>query len=427
MAKTIDPDDMMKAVKLLLTEQRRETREELDAAMRDVQGAGDGGAYADLLRSSMKSVGTHLHEQKQLMVSVRRSVDTLARNASAPQSRKPELFLKLLATAVRARADRKGLTDYLAHFEGAEPERLRGMIREKDFTFKSTTSPAMTSVAGWAAELTGRRTGAFPIVSPLSAYAQLTARPSVLSLTFDGVNSVSLPARSGAGDLAGAFHAEGEPIPIRKGLLMADTVMPRHVSVISTFTGEMARSSNFEAICRNMIAADTLSVLDAALLSDDAATAITPPGLLADAIPVAPSAASSQLEACAEDLGALASAISDATDLVFVSRPDVKTRALIYGGPGVATLAWITSPEAEEGEIIALDAASLAMAEDKFEFDTSDEAIVVNQDTVPVSPALEAGTQSLWQLDCIGLRMWAQVAWGVRGAGRVAYTESITW
>jgi hypothetical protein len=208
------------------------------------------------------------------------------------------------------------------------------------------------------------------------------------------------------------------------------------IGVISTFTKEMSKSANFEAMVRAEIAFDTAAVLDTAFLSDDAATAIAPAGILSAATSLPPSAETSKADAFAEDLGTLATAIPNAADLVYISQADVRTRAIIYGGAGISALPWIISPAAPPKSVIAIDAASLAMVESDFAFDVTEEAAIHEESATPLPIATgtsgagaitAAPVRSLWQTDCVGIRLLSLASWALRGAGRVAIVEDVTW
>ncbi|MHC2297677.1 hypothetical protein ACVJBD_001883 [Rhizobium mongolense] len=82
----------------------------------------------------------------------------------------------------------------------------------------------------------------------------------------------------------------------------------------------------------------------------------------------------------AADLGVLAAAVPGASDLVFLSREEVRIRAVL-AAPGVASMAWLTAPTIAENTIIALDAAALAIGEGDLEFSVTEEALVVTEDS----------------------------------------------
>lgn len=127
------------------------------------------------------------------------------------------------------------------------------------------------------------------------------------------------------------------------------------------------------------------------------------------------------------DIAALTAAISNPTDLVFISRNDIRTRGLLYAGVGGNALNWISSSRAPEATIIALDCNSLTMSEGGFEFESSSETLLVNIDETPVPEPLEDSTQSLWQIDAYSLRLLSFVSWALRGSGRAASVSPIKW
>ena len=349
----------------------------------------------------------------------------------------PAGLIKLLATACKAKIARQSVDEFLSANPDPVAGRFRTLIAEgKAMMFKAAVNPAMSSVSGWASELVGPKTVApLASIAVSSAYGQLSARQSVLPLSFDGTNSIILPARS-SGDLAGGFHGEGAPLQVRRTTLTSAPIQPFNFGSISTMTREMSRSPNFEQTLRTEIAADSTVAIDTVFLGDDAGTTIQPPGLLYGVTPITASTATSKIEAAGEDLGALASAIPNAGDLVYISTPEVRARALIYGGPGIASLSWISSPAAPADSVVALDASALAMVESGFAFDISEDAVIHEEDTSPLpistgssgaSAVTAAPVRSLFQTAVIGIRLLALVSWRLRGSGRVAVVNGIAW
>lgn len=130
---------------------------------------------------------------------------------------------------------------------------------------------------------------------------------------------------------------------------------------------------------RAVTAADVMAMVDVALLSANAAAGATPAGLLSNVAPL-PASAETGAAGIAADLGVLAAAVPGASDLVFLSREEVRIRAVL-AAPGVASMAWLTAPTIAENTIIALDAAALAIGEGDLEFSVTEEALVVTEDS----------------------------------------------
>jgi Phage capsid family len=311
-------------------------------------------------------------------------------------------------------------------------------IVEPDRVFtKAAVSPAMTTTAGWAAELVQAVTypGPLAALSPKSAYASLA--PRGLRAVLEGVTtSLKLPARTG-GSLAGGFFAEGAPIKVAKGSLTATvTLTPAKLAVISTFSDElMARSlPTIEAVIRSGIEEDTRVALDTAFLDTTAASAIRPAGLLNGVTPITATAITGgPLAALAGDVGALAAAVPAAVDFAILMNASERTRAITLA-PALADLV-VEAPTLAAKEVVALDASDLATAEgDAPRFSVSSEALLHEEDATPlpigtpgVPAVVAAPSRSLFQTDGLAIRMVQFVTWAMRRSGRVATITNVTW
>jgi hypothetical protein len=287
---------------------------------------------------------------------------------------------------------------------------------------KTTTNPAQTTVAGWAAELIGTSVAVPLLVAPSSAFSQLAARPSVMKLDLSS-GAIRLPGMS-SGDLAGAWISEAAGIPVRKATISGATVILRKLGVISTFSRELARSSAFESVVRGQMDTDITAFLDGSLLDNAAASSSRPAGLLNGVAPIASAAAG--VNAVATDLAALAAAVPASTDLVLIARAETRIRAGLLA-PGAMGINWIDSPAAGGKQIVAVDAGSMAMAGGELDFSVSEEATLVNESTVPVPAPLSMSTSSLYQMGLLGLRAILDATWGLRASGRVAHIDALNW
>jgi hypothetical protein len=151
---------------------------------------------------------------------------------------------------------------------------------------KAASAPAMTTVPGWAAELSPQGPVADGLLQllagPQSVYSQLSSNPGAIRVSLAGYGSVRVPSRAATPTLAGSFVAQGAPIPIRQAALNSATLVPKKMAVGSAFTAEMLAHSipNVEIVVRSVMQFDTSRSLDAVLLDANAATAVRPAGLL---------------------------------------------------------------------------------------------------------------------------------------------------
>jgi hypothetical protein len=291
-----------------------------------------------------------------------------------------------------------------------QPDVARALTDLPNLIQRAAVAPAMTTVAGWAAELLGTQNyaGALPLLAPRAAYSSLAARG--LRLEFgDGIGIIRVPVRLASPLIGGDFVGESQPIPVRRlGLSATPVGPPKKLAVISHFSAELRDRSvpTIESVLRQAIADDTSQTLDARLLDDAAGTATRPAGLLNGVTPITPTSGGAGA-ALAGDLGALAAAIPAASDLVYVMNPADRVRALTLA-PGLSGVAIIDAPTLTAKTVIALDAADFASGEgDAPRFDLSEQATLHESDTpepigTPGSPnVVAAPSTSLWQQDLV--------------------------
>jgi hypothetical protein len=297
---------------------------------------------------------------------------------------------------------------------------------------RTAIGPAMTTVPSWAAELVGiGNHSAIAALAPDSVYARLSARGQRVS--FAHVGQVRVPAPMAQSDVGGVFVAEGEPIVVKRMNLAGVTLSPRKAAVISHFTAETFEAStpNIETVVKQAIADDTGSEVDGVLLDDGAADAIRPAGLLVGLTPLPPTP-NGGIEALSGDIRQLADAVTATGPLIDpVLIVDTASEIAIRLLAPVPPLPVIGAATVPARTAILVDAADFCSAEgDDLNFDASREALL-HEETVPL--AISAGgtmaspSRSLWQTDCIALRMLQSLDWALRRPGRVAVVESITW
>ena len=107
----------------------------------------------------------------------------------------------------------------------------------------------------------------------------LDARP-VAGVRRNG--KIIIPTRATTPTIAGSFVGEGLPIPVRQGLFTSQTLTPKKMAVITTWTREIDEHSvpAIEGLLRDAISQDTAISLDSVLLDSNPATVIRPAGIL---------------------------------------------------------------------------------------------------------------------------------------------------
>jgi hypothetical protein len=151
---------------------------------------------------------------------------------------------------------------------------------------RAASGPARTDTANWAQQLA--QIAIFDLIqsiTSLSAAAEIISRG--VQINTDRVAEVLVPGRTVFA--SGAWVSEGSPIPVRSlSFANAATLYPRRLVVLTTYTREMAESSNLENIVRASLGEQLAIDLDTKLFSSDAATSSAPAGLFSGVPPIVP-------------------------------------------------------------------------------------------------------------------------------------------
>ena len=111
-----------------------------------------------------------------------------------------------------------------------------------EWSIRAATAPAMTTQTGWAAELVQQLVTDFmAVLYPKAVYPRLAALG--LSLSFGSNGRIIIPTRATTPTIAGSFVGEGLPIPVRQGLFTSQTLTPKKMAVITTWTREISDHS----------------------------------------------------------------------------------------------------------------------------------------------------------------------------------------
>ena len=326
-----------------------------------------------------------------------------------------------------------------------------------DLTLKGAVTPAMTTVAGWAAELVQQIVAdLMPTLLPSAVYPTLSAMG--LKLTFGRNGRIIIPTRNVTPSIAGSFVGEGQPIPVRMAGFGSQTLIPKKMAVITTWTREMDEHSvpAIEGLLRNAIQEDTAISIDTILLDANAATAIRPAGLRSGVAGLTPTPiAGGAFAALVGDLKNLTSAILTATNgnirnMVYIMNPAQALSIGFIQPPNPSGLfpfrdevnagrlngkPLITSGTVPLGTVLCLDAADyVSISGDTPRFEISDQATLHMEDTAPQqlasagSPAtVAAPAQSMFQTDSLALRLILPMNWTMRRAGVVSWVAGVTW
>ena len=175
--------------------------------------------------------------------------------------------------------------------------------------------------------------------------------------------------------------------------------------------------------------------LDASLFCATAATADRPAGILAGVSALTATAGGGDA-AMDADLALLASAIGDNTSgLAYVMHPAQAAAVRLRRSTAFPAdiPIWSTIAVAE-GTVIALDPLALVSAFGAEPEITASREAVLHMDTAPLPigtvgspPAVAAPSRTLWQTDCIAVRLVLRAAWAWRAPGAVAWISDTTW
>lgn len=318
---------------------------------------------------------------------------------------------------------------------------------------RAVTVPATTTLSGWASQLVETVNVDFmQLLMPAAVAPGLAVRG--LRMSFGRAGVISIPTRLATPTIAGSFVLEGNPIPVRQGAFSAVTFTPKKMAVISTWTREIGEHSNpaIEGLIRNAIQEDTSTSLDSVLLDTTVASATRPAGIRAgvsDAGPLAGGGFAALVSDIKELLGLLVTGTNgNLRSPVWIMNPAQAISISLTQNAGgdfpfkqeinnnqLMGYPVIVSSNVAATMVILIDAADFCWLEGSApRFDITDTATLVYDDTAPAqigtvgSPNVAgAPARSLWQTDCIGLRMIFDVNWGMRRTGAVAWMTAVTW
>jgi HK97 family phage major capsid protein/HK97 family phage prohead protease len=321
-----------------------------------------------------------------------------------------------------------------------------------ELVLRAASAPAITTVTTWAAELVQQTyADLMPLLMPKAILTRLAAKG--LTLSFGTAGRIIIPTRSRTPTLAGSFVGEGLAIPVRQGAFTTQTMVPKKLAVISTWTREMGDHSvpAIEGLIREAIQQDTSVAIDTVLIDANPATVIRPAGLL-NGVTVTTATAGGGLAALIGDIKALIGALTTNTygnvrSPVFLMNPSDMLSVSLTSAPNTGifpfrdeirggtlnTVPVIDSATVPVKTVVLVDAADFVVAGGEApRMELSDQATLHMEDTTPAelvaSPSTVAAPQrSLFQTDSIALRMVLPLNWIQRRTGTVAWTSSVTW
>jgi hypothetical protein len=309
-------------------------------------------------------------------------------------------------------------------------------------------------VTGWAAELVQQIYADFmQVLLPMSVFPRLAQLG--LSLTFGAAGRIIIPTRNLTPSISGSFVGEGQPIPVRQGAFASQTLTPKKMAVITTWTKEMDEHSipAIEGLLRQAVLEDTAISLDTILLDANPATVIRPPGLRNYQAGIAASTAGTGFPNFVADYKALYGALLGLTngnvrkpalivnpiqtlDIDLIQPPNAATPLFPFiemtSGGRVLKAALIESSTVTPGLALMVDAADFTTAgQEGPRLEISDQATLHMEDTAPQditggTPSPATPVKSMWQTDSLALRLIMMTNWIMRRPV-VAWASGVAW
>jgi hypothetical protein len=305
----------------------------------------------------------------------------------------------------------------------------------------ATTQATLTSPA-WAQNLSQTVVlDSIAAITSVSAAAGLIARGMLLD--FAGRAELLIPGHLVDYTDAGGWVQEGHAIKVRNQRYGPGvTLQPRKTMVITTYTREMAVSSNIEEYSQSLITEATALILDRTMFGTQADDGTTPGGILQNATVLTP-VAGGGINALSGDIKQLIGAlvnIGAGRDPVFIANPQQAALLKLLASP-LFDYPVLQSSALPLGTLIIVEASSFVSAFNATpQFETGQQMAIVHMeadtptDITGGSPSPAVPVASLWQKDAIGLRMILRGSWGMRPAVKgdliktpVAVVNGATW
>jgi HK97 family phage major capsid protein/HK97 family phage prohead protease len=360
-----------------------------------------------------------------------------------------ELFLRAGTSMILAQRERSSVDEMRRKIYG-DDESTKAML---EWQTKAASQVATSTLVGWAAELVQQFVVDFmQLLMVQSVFAPLSA--AGLALSFGRNGKIVIPTRSRTPTIAGSFVGEGLPIPVRQGAFTSQTLTPKKMAVITTWTREIDEHSvpAIQGLLRDAIQYDTGVALDAILLDANPATAIRPPGILNGVSGLTPTAGGG-FAALVGDIKALTGALLTGTlgnvrNPRWLMNPQQANSIGLVAAPGAGVFpfreeisqgrlsGWpvIVSGTVPAGTVIVIDAADFVSVAEGPRFEISDQATLHMEDTTPTdistagTPAVVAfPAKSMFQTDSMALRLIMPMNWVIRRTGTVAWVAGVTW
>jgi len=300
-----------------------------------------------------------------------------------------------------------------------------------DMVLRATSAPAMTSVAGWAAELSHKLVAdGLDALAPMSAGAKLLQAGTVLN--FDGYGSISVPSFATSASSTN-FVQEGQPIPVKQLVSSAAQLLPYKIAAIAALTQEMINSSNAETMIGDALMRSAGLTLDATLFDSTAASAARPAGLRNGIAASTASNSADFYQAIGEDLATLVNAVATVGGpgpYALIASPgrviSAQARTTIVGSDKNTLIYFLGTPAVGNDLIMVAVKALISAFSPNPDIESSNAATLVMDDTSPSTPDTTQPTKSMFQTASVAVKMRWPVTWSLRDSRGVAWLTP-TW
>lgn len=307
---------------------------------------------------------------------------------------------------------------------------------------RSSQSPAMTNVAGWAQELVPVIVGAF--VDVLAEQGSTVARLPLQRYTF-GPGKLRVPMRRAGSspNQAAAFFVEGMPIRVGALQLVPVALTAKTMGVISTTTLEMVIAAG-EDVMMNVIregsATDSAKVLDRIFYDANPADAARPAGIQ-NGLAIDDTAVSTGSDAAsiASDLKAryarlLENGFGGPRSVWIMNSLNAATMAELFTEVQVrgtySNLPIISGLDVPNDTVFLVDCAGIVIAQDVPTVEVATEALLHEEadgDALEVDVLTGVPVRSLFQTNAAALKLILPVDWAVGASGCVQTLTGVAW
>jgi len=302
---------------------------------------------------------------------------------------------------------------------------------------RAATNPATTTDSAWAGALGATvNVDTLMALGPASAGAELLRRG--LLVNFDGAGSIRIPTiLSAATDTP--FVEQGAPLPIRQFVIGGPLLVPKKLATAMAFSRETFEHSvpTIERLTRAALTESVGLSLDTVLLGTGAATNASPAGLRNGISALTASALTPANEAALADVRALVGAVAAVAGnnpIAIIASP-TQAASLRLRIAGQLDYPVFASSALASGVVMAVATNAVAAAMDSVpRFDVSTDAAVHMEADSPQqigtagSPNVVASpSRSLFQTDCLALRLIMDCNWALRASGAVAWLTTTAW